>query len=348
MELKNMHVKIGMGEIERILNLKADVDYSEILLDYAFRYLNLGWALMAIDGKTGDDIGIDYKDENIWGELLGYPGVNAPKINLGVHTGSLSGLLVLEVANEEQKSCLDEWGNWRSHCVAELGSGQEKHFYMRPPDFQPLSSIFLTPKVHFYDDGATTLLPPSVDPFTQGCWQWQNPPWERAPSPLPLSILKFLQRPDATDSDLKDEARDSWQKLYCLISPFETVLQAFTRQAASMEEYYEKLFQAALEAGLTDSDMLLSLLWHAPLGDAKQRPERWAYLQKLVSLARIEESQQSPRGLRGSQTPSFYTGAPLNYQENGTVGRLSISLRGGRQPEITMGRAGSRAPATIR
>ena len=71
-------------------------------------------------------------------------------------------MLVLEVANEEQKSCLDEWGEWRSQCVAELEAGLEKHFYLLSPDFQPLST-----KKPFYAEGAITLLPPSLDPFTQ-------------------------------------------------------------------------------------------------------------------------------------------------------------------------------------
>ena len=224
-------VKIARGEIEHILKLKESFNHGGTLLAHAIQYLNLGWALVAIDAETGNDLGIDFEDLNTYINMLEDPSVNAATINLAVHTGSLSRLLVLEVANEEQKSCLDEWGAWRSECVAKLESGLEKHFYLLSPDFQFLPTFRLTG--HFYAEGATTLLPPSLDPFTQERWRWQHSPWDSAPSPLPLSILNYLhslQEPAAAGPDLEEQPRVSWQELYCLISPFEAVLQAFTHQ----------------------------------------------------------------------------------------------------------------------
>ena len=60
MDTRNLNVRIGKQEIDRILNLKAEVNYYEGWQDYAIRCLGLGWALVAIDGKTGDDLGIDF------------------------------------------------------------------------------------------------------------------------------------------------------------------------------------------------------------------------------------------------------------------------------------------------
>ena len=318
-------VKIARGEIEHILNLKASFNHGGTLLDHAIKYLNLGWALLAIDAETGNDLGIDFEDLNTYIKRLEDPSVDAARINLAVHTGSLSRLMVLEVANEEQKSCLDEWGEWRSHCVAKLGPGLEKHFYLQPPDFQPPPT-----KMPFYVEGVTTLLPPSQDPLTQERWRWQSAPWDSPPPPLPLAILNYLNAmrgPTATGTDLRNKPRLSWQKLYCLISPFEAVLQAFSQRGASMDDYYEKLFRVALEAGLTDADLLLSLLWHAPLGDARQRPERWANLEKLVSQVRLEESSQSPKFLEDTRTICSVKAPSRNSREKGMVDRQPISRR---------------------
>lgn len=319
-------VKIEPGEIDHILKLKASFSHGGTLRDLAIEYLNLGWPLVMIDAETGNDLGIDFEDLNTYITMLEDLSVDPATIELAVHTGSLSGLVVLEVANAEESSCLDQWGAWRSQCVAELEGGLEKHFYLLSPGFQPLPS-----NGPFFAEGATTLLPPSLDPLAQVRWRWQKPPWESAPSPLPLSILNYLhspQVPAAAGPDLKDQPRVSWRELYCLISPLEAVLQAFAHGEAPMDDYYGNLLRAALEAGLTDSDLLLSLLWHAPLGDARQRPERWAYLQKLVSQVRLEESSPSPKFVEGFRT-IYSVKSPLqNSPENGMSGRQPISRRG--------------------
>ncbi len=325
MDTRDLNIRIGKQEIDRILNLKAEVDYYEVWQDCAIRCLDLSWALVAIDGKTGDDLGLDFKDVNSWEKRLQFPVGNAPEINLGVKTGSLSRLLVLEVASEEQKLCLDELGEWRSLCVAESGAGHEKHFYLLPRDFQPRWSILGNPEIRVYAEGDTTLLPPSLDPFTQECWQWQTPPWDGAPSPVPLSVLNFLQGPTAPGSDLENGPGVSWRELYCRISPFETVLQAFARHEASIDDYYEKLFGAAEEAGLTESDTLLALLWYAPLGDARQRPERWAELQKLLCQSQSEASPKSSQALQQTPTRQDCQRAPLHFPERGMVDRQPLS-----------------------
>ena len=325
MEPKSLNIRIGKGEIEHILNLKSSfADYRETLVDHVVRYLNLGWALLANDVETGKDLALGFQDVDKWIHRLEDPSVDAARINLAVHTGSLSGLLVLEIATEEQKSCLDEWGEWRSQCVAKLGTGLEKHFYLQTPDFQPPST-----KMPYCVEGVTTL-PPSQDPFTQERWRWQIPPWDSPPPPLPLAILNCLNAlpgPTATGSDLSNKPRFSWQKLYCLISPFEVVLQAFSQRGASIDDYYEKLFRAALEAGVTDADILLSLLWHAPWGDARQRPERWANLEKLVSQVLLEESSQSPKFVESSRTIYSVKRPLLNSREQGMADRQPISRR---------------------
>lgn len=324
-----LDVRIGKDEIDRIFDLKTNLDQYGSLVDHAGQYVNLGWSPVAINAETGEDLEIDFKNEN-GRNYLGDKGINASMINLGVHTGSLSRLLVLEVANEEQKSCLDERGEWRSDCIAELEPVLEKHFYLLPPGFQFSGSNLLGNGVQFCADGDIALLPPSIDPLTQRRWRWQHPPWECAPSPLPLAIFTFLhslQEPAVAVSDFQEKLEVSWQELYCLIAPLETLLQAFTNRAALITDYYEKLFEAALEAGLTDPDILRSLLWHAPLGDARHRPERWSYLQNRISLAQLGKSPQAFDPPEESR-PGFLKNTLLNSRVEKRSTRQPISRRG--------------------
>ena len=52
-----------------------------------------------------------------------------------------------------------------------------------------------------------------------------------------------------------------------------------------MQNYYQGILEAAAAVGIKAPEVLLSLLWHAPRGNARQHPEIWGYLQKLVAAA---------------------------------------------------------------
>jgi hypothetical protein len=103
--------------------------------------------------------------------------------------------------------------------------------------------------------------------------------------------------------------------------------------APSPESYYQHLLAAACAIGLKEPDLLLGLLWHAPLGDARERPQGWKYLQQLLNrgvlAGRLQEgclqddepgqsqatgepiraiSQESRRGLDSGHSPPSVKG----------------------------------------
>jgi hypothetical protein len=65
----------------------------------------------------------------------------------------------------------------------------------------------------------------------------------------------------------------------------------------SMESYYQGILTAAAEAGLNSPEELLSVLWHAPWGNACQ-PERLGYLQQLVAPAQVQPNPAPDRAAR--------------------------------------------------
>lgn len=205
--------RIGKDEMERILDLKANLDYYKSLIAHIPYYLvTFKWPMVAINVETGEYQELDFKDKD-WEKCLIDPHLDTSKISLGVRTGSLSRLLVLEVANEEQKSRLDGWGIWRSKCVAELVTGLERHFYEMPADFQPISSDVLGTDIRIYGEGDLTSLPPFIDPVTRLEWRWQGPPWGSTPTPLPSAIINFLQaiqQRTAAASEFQDQYTAPW------------------------------------------------------------------------------------------------------------------------------------------
>ncbi len=123
MNPKDRRVKIHQVEIERLLNLKSLVDHKETVWRYAEKYQKLGWVLQAVNPQDGTDLEVDSgEDPENWVSRLWETGLSGPKINLAVHTGKQSGLMVLEVAKGPGESILDQYGEWRATVHRRLGS----------------------------------------------------------------------------------------------------------------------------------------------------------------------------------------------------------------------------------
>jgi hypothetical protein len=296
MHPKDRRVKIHQEEIERLLDLKSLVDHKEAEWGYAEQYQKLGWVLQAVNPQAGTDLEVDSGEdpENSVSRLL-KTGLSGPKINLAVQTGKQSGLMVLEVARGQGELILDQYGEWRAECIAALGAGREQHFYAW--DSSPLfgsRSCQAISGIRWFGEGQVVPVPPSFDAERQETWQWLCPPWEEPPRYPSQSLLKFLLQHLTRGPQPGPEVSLSWQEVYCLVSPYETLLQALSASYPSIWNYYQGILDAALAVGLKAPEVLLSLLWHAPRGKARQQPEIWGFLQKLVA-----ESQDQP----GTETP---------------------------------------------
>jgi len=278
-------------EVCRILNLKKNLDYSDILIKYASKYLHLGWDLVAVNARGDATLGLDFTlPEELWQPRLTELGMEGVQVNLGLRTGLPSHLLVLEVHREESLFPFNQRGDWASGCVAQVGEEREQHYYLLPQGWTPPPSFFLTSfQIMVFGEGGLVLAPPSLEPRVQTNLRWLQPPWESPPSRLSPVLGKFLQKhspappPAAPVSRSGDLPR--WEEIYPLIARRPGVLQALLAPAEDPEVYYHGLLAAARAAGLSDVRLLTGLLWHAPLGDARRDPERWQSLQEILSLA---------------------------------------------------------------
>jgi hypothetical protein len=296
MNPKDRRVKIHQEEIESLLDLKSLVDHKETVRRHAEEYLKLGWVLQAVNPQDGTDLEVDSgEDPANWVSRLWKTGLSGPKINLAVHTGKQSGVMVLEVAKGQGESILDRYGQWRSMCTAALGDGRERHFYAWDPSahFDSVSSM-ATPEITWFGEGQVVLVPPSFDAEMQETWRWLCSPWKEPPQYPSQPLKRFFQQHLTREPQSRPEVSLSWQEVYCLISPFEPLLQALSASYPSIWDYYQGILDAAVAVGLRSPEVLLSLLWHAPRGNVRQQPESWGFLQKLVA-----ESQDQP----GTVTP---------------------------------------------
>jgi hypothetical protein len=298
MSTKDRQVRIHREEMESILNLKSRLDHQETVSSFAEKYQHAGWILQAVDPQDGNDLEVNSGEhpEN-WLNRLGELGLSGPKINLAVHTGKGSGLMVLEVANGPGKSSLDQHGPWQAECIAALGAVREQHFYAWDPSpiFDSVSALG-SPEIRWFGEGQVVPVPPAFDPETQETWRWLSPPWEKPPQPPSQSLLFLLEQHFTRGPQPRPEPSLSWQEVYCLASPFEPLLQALAATSSSMHDYYQRIIEAALAAGIKSPEPLLSLLWHAPRGNAALPPAIGDYLQELVAKLQFDPGAATSLG----------------------------------------------------
>jgi len=273
-----------------LLSLKAKLDQKETASSHVAEYQQLGWVLQALNPRDGTSLPLDADaDPETWVNRFRNPGLSGPEINLGVQTGERSRIMVLEVAKGPDEAVLDRYGPWRAECVAVLGTSRERHFYAwQPSPLFDSVSLGEATACRWYGEGQVILVPPSMEPKSLETWQWQRPPWETPPQPAGQAVADFLQQHLTREPQLRPEVKLSWQEVYCLVSPFEPLLQALSATGPSMQEYYQEILVAAAAVGLKDPEVLLAVLWRAPRGNARQHPEGLDYLKKLVAAAQIE------------------------------------------------------------
>jgi hypothetical protein len=289
MDPQGRRVKIHREEMESLLNLKSKLDHEEALWSYAAKYQQLGWVLHVQNPQDGTDLEVDAgADPATWVNRLWEPGLPGPEINLGVRTGKRSGVMVLEVAKGPDEALLDRYGPWRADCIAVLGAGRERHFYAYQPSPLFDSALEGATEFRWYGEGQMILVPPSIEAEGLESWQWLSPPWETPPQYPGQPVADFLQQHLAWEPQPPPEVSLSWQEVYCLVSPFEPLRQALTASYPSMESYYQGILAAAAEVGIDEQEVLLSVLRHAPRGNARQYPESLGYLEKLVAAALVQ------------------------------------------------------------
>jgi hypothetical protein len=282
--VKDISVRVGEEEIGRILNLKEHLDLKELLLTYAPHYQQLGWVLVGIKSPEGTPLELDLSQPaEAWGQELSDLGVDIGQINIAIRTGGFSNLLVLEVNKGEGALSLDQWGDWRADCVAEVGGCREQHYYSVPAGTQAPPSFFLAPQVLIYGEGGLVLVPPSVELQAQEPWRWLQPPWEKPPQPPKPAVWQFLK--EYIPATMLKPQIPSWSEIYQLIASHGSLLQALLVPPASQGDYYQGIVKTALGLDLKDPGLLLGLLWHAPLGESRHDPDKWDYFNELVTGA---------------------------------------------------------------
>lgn len=136
-----------------------------------------------------------------------------PRANVGVATGAVSGIVVLDVDPEHGgDASLDvlesEHGPLPATVAARTGGGG-RHFYFAHPGGTVPNRVGIRDGLDIRGDGGCLVLPPSVHPSGKSYeWVEDRSPDDLAPAPLPGWLAEMLQRPGPAG-----HSRRHWREL---------------------------------------------------------------------------------------------------------------------------------------
>ena len=145
-----------------------------------------------------------------------------PEANIGIATGRVSGLFVLDVdpkngGRESLAKLIEEHAEFPVTPQQLTGSDGDHYFFAAPEDFDVLNSASkLGAGIDVRGGGGQVVVAPSVS--AKGAYRWIVEPWNTPLAPAPEWLLELLRRkperaaeprevPPATPEDLADAAR---------------------------------------------------------------------------------------------------------------------------------------------
>ncbi len=137
-----------------------------------------------------------------------------PDANLGIVTGAISGLVVLDVdprhGGEDSLSRLEEQHEALPETIEAITGGGGRHLYFAHPGGSIPNKVALAPGIDLRGDGGLVVAPPSRHPSGgRYLWEVSHHPDDVAPAPLPSWLVALLQR----DAAHPGHPRDYWRAL---------------------------------------------------------------------------------------------------------------------------------------
>jgi hypothetical protein len=179
------------------MEIKPKIRGRAAMLRHALQYWNLGWSVMPLHGKKpaiGSWKHLQQERPTI-GLLHHWFGmVNRTDFNLGVITGKISDLVVVDADSRE----VARW--WESRFPAtplRCRTSKGAHFYFRHPGTEVRNGRHLLGRpIDIRGDGGYVVAPPSIHPETLTPYEWlptNDAPWQCALDDLPMFEPSWLE-----------------------------------------------------------------------------------------------------------------------------------------------------------
>ncbi len=169
--------------------------------EYAQRYVTeLGFSVIPLSGKKPTIKWAQYQTRKPTEEELEEWFLKGDNYNIGIVTGKISGIAVVDFDTEKALEVAQEH-NFPETPIVRTGRGC--HFYFKYRDgirnFQKMGN-----GIDLRGDGGYVVAPPSIHPETQAEYEWIEAPWKVPLAELPQMVLQKLQKVASPQRPLKE------------------------------------------------------------------------------------------------------------------------------------------------
>lgn len=185
---------------------------SNTFLDAALEYLRLGFSVIPLRPKAKEPaLGSwrEYQGRRAAEDEIRRWWTSMPAANVGIATGAVSGIVVLDVDGEQGRASLDGKQLPATACSS---TGKGYHYFFKHPGGTVGNAVGLLPGVDVRGDGGYVVAPPSLHPSGR-VYEWALHPVETPPAAMPQWLLELLRAKPGASSNDKSEKLDPVQVL---------------------------------------------------------------------------------------------------------------------------------------
>jgi hypothetical protein len=173
----------------------------ETTYEYAQRYVTeFGFSVIPLSGKKPTIKWAEYQRRKPTEEELKEWFLNGDNHNVGIVTGKISGIVVVDFDTEKALEVAQEH-NFPETPIVRTGRGC--HFYFKYRD-GIRNSQKMGNSIHLRGEGGYVVAPPSIHPKTQAEYEWIEAPWKVPFAELPQMVLEELQKVASSQRPLKE------------------------------------------------------------------------------------------------------------------------------------------------
>lgn len=226
------------------------------LLEAALEYGKRGFAVLPLAGKVPLKGGRGCLDattdlariKEIWGKH--------PNANIGIATGAVSGIVVLDSDGPEGDAALREFiGDDFSELPANITS-KGRHLLFQHPGTKVKNRVRLREQLDVRGDGGYIVAPPSRHPDTGVKYRWEN--YGESPAVLPPELMELIagsNRPFSGTTEPPSETGIPEGKRNSSLTSFAGALRRYGATEADLSNALESLNRVACDPPLSDSEV---------------------------------------------------------------------------------------------
>jgi hypothetical protein len=182
-------------------------------LKFALDYLARGWSVIPLrprDKKPALASWKEYQTRRPTEEEVRSWWQRWPDANIGIATGAVSGIIVLDVDGEDGRRSLEEIAGGNIPRTPHTNTGKGRHYLFRHPGGEWRNFAGKLPGLDFRGDGGYIVAPPSVHPSGRR-YEWELGPDEAELADPPAWLMELLTKkpdpPQATGCEPKPVTR---------------------------------------------------------------------------------------------------------------------------------------------